>query len=454
MWALAAGVLALLVRLAFLFGNHRAPPNSDNVFYLQAGHGLYHGEGFPGNFLTPGYSLLIGLLEFLPGRVEDTVTIAQHLLGVALVVAILGAAWRHFGPGTALPAAGIAALTPVLVVHEHTILPDFLFGVLAFAGALALAEVCRREVAPTRLLVLVGVLFGLGTWVKSAGQFLLVATPLALAFSSRALRPTVKGSLVVAGALLVTISPWMVRNTIRFGSPSMSTQGGATLFNRAFEVDRLPIPTDAAYGDLAAQIKARIDPSSGDRLTSIFAQAVQNERGLADDDSWAAERHLALVAIRRHPFDYAGGTLRQLRRHHGDLNRFEGSDALLAELDRTQPPVPRSVVARAWDVARVVSDVWWVVSLNALAGLLLLFVGPPGSRRAAAALLAVWLSINLGTALAHGGMWRYSIQVAPIAWILGSGGIAAFVSAVRAVAAPRLAGYGSRLDRPRCKRHG
>jgi hypothetical protein len=70
----------------------------------------------------------------------------------------------------------------------------------------------------------------------------------------------------------------------------------------------------------------------------------------------------------------------------------------------------------------MLSDVWWLLSLNTLAGLLLLFSRDRRTRTAAAGLTGVWISIAVGTVLAHGGLWRYAIQLAPITWMLGSAG--------------------------------
>jgi hypothetical protein len=52
-------------------------------------------------------------------------------------------------------------------------------------------------------------------------------------------------------------------------------------------------------------------------------------------------------------------------------------------------------------------------------------VGEERSRRAAGALLSVWLVLTLGTVLTHGELWRYSMQLAPIVWMLGSAGAVA-----------------------------
>src|SRR4051812_3750405 len=86
--ALLAGA-ALVVRLPFLLGEHQVAYRSDARVYLQLAHGLFHGQGFQDqHFWTPGYPAVEAVLELLPGRAVDAVTVTQHLLGVAVVVTV------------------------------------------------------------------------------------------------------------------------------------------------------------------------------------------------------------------------------------------------------------------------------------------------------------------------------------------------------------------------------
>jgi 4-amino-4-deoxy-L-arabinose transferase-like glycosyltransferase len=422
--------VALFVRLPFLFGEHYPAPGPDSPAYLKTADDLVHFEYHEFAFFTPGYPFFIAALQLLPGRPEDAVTIAQHLLGAGVVVAILAVAWRYFGKPAALIASGLAALTPILVAHEHAILADFLFGTVVFAGAIALAEAARRGRMAFGLLILTGVLFGIATWVKPAGQALVLAAPLAMAFATRDLRRAVRRSAVVILVMGATISPWIIRNATYLDTPVMSQQGNATLFNRAFEVDRLPIPTDQEHGRLAEDVQRRISDEPGARLTSAFKFAAMAEHDLTSDQVLTVQRRLALVAIRRHPGAYVEGTARATARSVRDINEFEGSEQLLKELDRTEPPFPRAVTDAAWDVARPLTEAWWLLSLNTLGGLLVLFIGKREQRNAAAAFLSVWLTLTLATALSHGGLWRYSIQLAPITWILASAGVVIIVSSL------------------------
>jgi 4-amino-4-deoxy-L-arabinose transferase-like glycosyltransferase len=431
-WALFFAALALLVRLPLSFGRHEVLAGTDSAYYLVLANHLLNGRGFPGeHFYTPGYPAFMAALEALPGRREDAITIGQHLIGVAVVVAVLLVAWRYFGRAPALLAATLAAITPVMVVQEHVLFPDFLFGVVVLAGAIALAEAVRRERPSIPLLVTAGVLFGLATYVKGSGQFLVVAAPFALVFATRDLRATLKGSAVVAAALVLTIAPWILRNEAQFGYPSMSNQGGMTLFNRVFDVDRQLVPTDAEHGRFVRDVQVRTlaeDPTA--RTVFPVREALIHERGLTSDEAIEVELRLARAGIADHPFTYVKGTFRQVGRLMKDMNRFEGSGEVREELDRTDPPVPSSLTTAAWEAARPLASAWWLLSLNGVAGLLMLFFGTRRSRNAAAALISVWLAIAFGTAMAHGGLWRYSVQLAPITWMLGSAGLAILVSSV------------------------
>jgi 4-amino-4-deoxy-L-arabinose transferase-like glycosyltransferase len=437
-WAGVFGVAALIVRLPFFFGTHHSVL-PDEPKYLKLADGLLHGSFAGEHFWTPGYPVVEATLGLLPGRTQDAVIVTQHLLGIAVVMAVVLAAGRYFGKPAALMAGALAALSPILVIHEHTMLPDFLFGVLLLTGGLILAEAIRRDPVSVRLLVATGVTFGIATWLKSAGQPLFLSALPALLFATHSLRRAVIGTAVVGLALLVTISPWIVRNAVKFDLYSMSNQPNETLFFRAFDVDGLPIPVDQKYGPFAEAIRKRRAAEPPEvRIRSAIAFEFHyglTARGVSDDDARAAEGNLAKVAIRRHPGRYLTNTVREFGRGVQKLDQFTGDDRVLGGLDLTRPPVGSATTTAIWNAARPVYDVWWLLSLSLAAGLLALFAGPRRSRNAAAALISVWLVVLIGTAFGHGADWRYSAQLAPITWILASAGISILVSAVLASAA-------------------
>ncbi|MEA2375184.1 MAG: hypothetical protein QOD53_1647 [Thermoleophilaceae bacterium] len=430
-WAIFFALAAFVVRFPFLFGRHSPPPGDDAFVFLDLANGLVHGKGFQGHhFWTPGYPAFEAALQIVPRRWEDAIVIVQHLLGVGVTVAVLLGAWRWFGRAVALMAASLVGFTPMLVIHEHTLLPDFLFGTIVLAGAAVLVEAVRRDPPPLRLLVLVGVLFGAATWVKPAGQFLLFAAPPALLFATRDWRRTLKGSALVALVLVLVVSPWIVRNAIDFNLVQMSDQGDRTLFYRVFGVGELPIPTDSADGRFVAAAYARTASQNPAAREHAVNEALKTERGKDEDGAGKLERELALTAIARHPLDYVADSGRFLSDDLGLTRSFEGKNALLTELNATNPPFPKLFPRKLWALAHALVAVWWVVSLHALAGLLALFTGPPERRRATAALVSVWLALSLGTVLTHGGLWRYSVQTASIVFMVGSAGAVIVISAV------------------------
>ena len=341
-WVAVVTGVAVLVRFPFLFGPHEVPPDSDDEFFLRVADRLLHGDGDPGHFWMPGYMTFEAIVGLLPGRTADAMTILQHLLGVGVCVGMLVVAWRWFGRVPAVVASLLAAASPMLVVHEHRLLPDFLFGVVVCAGAVALAVAVRAETPRTRLLVLAGVLFGLAVWVKAAGVFLVAAAPLALLLVTRSPKSALRGGAVAAVALVITISPWLVRNWERYGDPHLTVQGGQTLFYRVFEVDGTPLPDDSADARFARRVQARI-PEGAD-LYYEFMRASIRERGQTDDEAFHVEGRLALQGVREHPGSYLVGTAREFEEPARHIRWSDRRYELLAGLSEPTPlsPVPRS----------------------------------------------------------------------------------------------------------------
>jgi hypothetical protein len=430
--AALAGI-ALTVRLPLIFSRHEIEPGDQAEFYFLAASSISSGDGFPSEFWTPGYAALIALLDLLPGREEDAVIVVQHLLGAGLAVAVFFAARRWFGLLTAAPAAVLVALSPGLLIQEQTPLPDYVFGVFIFAGALLLAEACARGGDATRLLIAAGVMFGVAAWLKPAGEFLFVAAPAALLFATRAWRPALRGSAIVAGVMLVTISPWLVRNAVWHDHAGMSNQSGATLFNRAFEVSTLPIPPGEEHGALARRVRAEVsrmprdDPNA--RFHAIFHRALIDEAGLGDQEAWDEQRAMALHAIWTYPKAYTTDNPRLVADSFEDITEFYGHLQLEDEL--AAGVVPERMASGYVAGVRALVKGWWILCLHGLAVLLVLVSGDRRRRAAAVALISVWLAMTLGTVLSHGGLWRYSMQLAPLTLMLVSAGGAILVASVR-----------------------
>ncbi|MFL5781975.1 MAG: glycosyltransferase family 39 protein [Thermoleophilaceae bacterium] len=415
-----------------MFGRHEATPGGDSAGYLQLAASIVHGRGFGDGYRTPGYPLLLAALDPLPGRPEDAVVAIQHMLGVGLVAAVVLIAWRSFGRGAALMAGALAAATPALVYVEHAILTDFAFAVALLAGALALERALDHP-ARLRPLILTGIAFGIAALLRPVGEFLVVAPVIALAYRLRRPRAVLRGSAVAGLAMLVVVAPWVIRNAVVIDRPTLSVMGGDTLFVRAFEVDGLPIPADTATGRLAANAVRR-QPAARPVVAVTAALARRGDSRLAILD---AEGAVAITAIRRAPFTYLGGTVRETSRMSldsrlvGQAANAPANDTFLRFPVPGHTPLPVRGSTTVWSATRPLAGLWRLLSLHGFAAVLVLFLGDPRARRACVAFGSVWLAVAVGTALGRGALTRYAIELAPITWILGSAGAVHLIVALR-----------------------
>src|SRR4051794_1747912 len=231
----AVAALAAVVRLPLLFDRYDDAFAPDSALYLSLADGLRSGLHFPTDYRGPGYPAFVALAHVLPGRVEDMAILLQHALGAGMAAAIVAVGWRWFGPVAGVAAGVVAAVSPVVLNVEHDVLPDTVFCAVVLAATIALATAATRRPVSYRLLVAAGVLFGLAAYVKPNAQAFALVAIVPLAVATRSLRATLAGSAVVAGALVLTIVPWVVRNGVRYDHYSMSAQGGDALFLRAFD---------------------------------------------------------------------------------------------------------------------------------------------------------------------------------------------------------------------------
>jgi hypothetical protein len=442
-WIVAVGAVALAVRLPLIATSAGASYSGDTAEYMRFADQLLDGR-FATTYRMPGYPLFVAAMGLLPGSRVAAIVTAQHVIGVALVCLIVAAGWRFFGRVTGIVAGLLAALTPVMLGLEHTMEPDFLFGAIVFVGACAMAEALRRSEPSLRLLAIAGAAFAAATYVKPVGQVLPAAALLALAVSTRSVRATLRGTCVVAGVMALLLIPWVVRNEVAYGLPTLSDQGGQTLFKRMFDVDHAPIPTSTADGRLIARIAAEKQLRAPRAELNDYAVGALRARGLSGHESVALEGRVARTAIAAEPLGYLADTGPHVWRALTDLNSFSYADLNGDENASSLGPAHRSrLVAVGVDVwfwpVRALAWVWWILSLGALSALLVL--ARRSGRPAAAALVAVWLVIALATAVTHGGHRRYSAQVAPEVWIVGSAGAALVVQLLASRLRPRRGGH-------------
>jgi 4-amino-4-deoxy-L-arabinose transferase-like glycosyltransferase len=144
---------------------------------------FFFGSTDAGNTITvdkpPASLWLMALSARVFGVSSWSILVPQALMGVGTVALLYAAVRRVSGPGAALVAGGLFALTPVVVLMFRFNNPDALLVLLMVAAAYTVVR--ALEGGRTRWLVMAGVLIGFAFLTKTA-QALLPVPGLALAY--------------------------------------------------------------------------------------------------------------------------------------------------------------------------------------------------------------------------------------------------------------------------------
>jgi hypothetical protein len=257
----AAAVAGFVLRLAFglIYWNAR-PLTHDEREYLAlaanvaAGRGLVYDESFETGTgqqfgRAPGYPLFLAAIGAGGDAVAATplrVKVAQAVLGAAGVWLIGLLALRAGSERTGVTAACLAAIYPPLVSMPSYVLSETLYSAVALASALtfqgAASPGARARAAGARTAV-AGALCGAGALIRPAMLFFL---PLAAVWLVVKRRYTL--ALVLAGAALLVIVPWTVRNIRVYDRfVLIASEGGVTFWTGNH-------PLAIGEGDLAANL--------------------------------------------------------------------------------------------------------------------------------------------------------------------------------------------------------
>jgi hypothetical protein len=366
--------------------------------------------------------------------------VIQHLAGVLLAPAVFLVGDRYFGRIAGAFAGVVAALAPAMTLVEHHVIPDFALALLILAAVVAICELAIRPAIHLRIAAVAGVLIGLAALTKPSGQVLIAVVPIVVAFATRSWRETLRASAVALAAALALVGPWVVYNAVRFDHATVSSQAGTTLWLRAFDQDKYPVPTDTDDGRFAKgvydQRLAQLTPAQRDDTTDTYV-AVFNAflaRGDSIYDANSALGSIAREAIHDHLGSYTTGTLRNGAEYSTDNFDFDDAKAAyLADTHDLAVDHPRYITTRAaWTAADVLATIGWIAAGGLLAAPALIFAGPRRSRIAALAMLSAWLAIAVAGSLTNFVEARFAAQIAPLQWLLEGAVIGLVVTAIAA----------------------
>jgi 4-amino-4-deoxy-L-arabinose transferase-like glycosyltransferase len=187
---------------------------ADGDGYVRIGGVL---EGTPTAEFPPLFPAVLAIVDTFGGEAVTTQRLFTSVLGVGTVVLVGLAGRRVRGPAVGLVAAGGAAVYPMLFQVDGALMAESLYAVLV-AGFLYATYRAIDEPAVLLDWVLAGALVGLAALTRTEGLLLLpvVLVPAALRWGgpSWRSRATVLGAATVA--VLVVVTPWIVRNGLAF----------------------------------------------------------------------------------------------------------------------------------------------------------------------------------------------------------------------------------------------
>jgi 4-amino-4-deoxy-L-arabinose transferase-like glycosyltransferase len=453
-WLLVIGLLAAIPRVPLLFASSSL--GGDAIGYQALALHLLHGTpvdttgdwagSFAGSygplslFRPPGYPLFVALCNLL-GSPVHTAQVINHLLGIALVVAVAAVTWDYFGKLAGILSGVVAGLSPLMLASERLVVPDPMFGIPVFTGAVLIIVALNRHPIDYRFLAVAGVTFGLATYIKPSGELLLLAAPVPLVIATRSLRQTIYGSVVVAVGLGLTVAPWCARNWIVYGTPAFSTAGNITLFRAVFcrnghaAASDLQIPESSTQDRLVARLVADSARVRGATCEYYVLKRLP-AYGIGSPRRENLELSLAVSAIEDQPVPYVRTVMGNLRTFVSQTTRESFfPNGIPGEANYTAVINPEVTLYAVWRVLTA-------VGLFALA----LLFAPRRQRVAAVCLLSVWAVIALGTSASTVLTDpRYAASVLPEFWITATAGTVFVAQTAWSVLTERFTGTGVSL---------
>jgi hypothetical protein len=317
----------------------------DSFTYLAPARNLLHGLGFTTGdgivetLRTPGYPLLLAAF----GLHLTPVIVFQHLLNVALAVAIYVFVMRRLGSRVmAMAAAILFAIDTPTLHYANKILTETLFTVILFI-VFALAVYARK-------LPLAGLLTGVLVLIRPVAivYFVVVAICLAL---RRVRARTI--AIYVALSLVLPLG-WALRNFHHTGVFTVSSISGVNLLTyRA--AGALAIEDN---GDFDADLADEIQGLHGDADSEIEAKLhIADAEELPDAVRSRCYSQIAWRVLRQHPRAAVMLTLRGLL-----VNLFDSRWEAMESVSR----FPADIVRRALDAFTAAVFVFAVIGAFAL----------------------------------------------------------------------------------------
>lgn len=311
------GVVALLIRLAFLY---RVPVilTGDSQSHYLPGYDLVFGGQFdPELRRPPGYALFVAGVIAVLGEELRGLAFAQHLLGVGLALLTYTLGRLTFGRAAGFLAGLLVAFNGALILSGQSVMTETLFTALLLATLLLLLLAGKRGSWPWALAG--GLLLGVTSLTRPVAQALVLLVPLAFFLYSqpgRRVGPVVRGSALVGLGFALVLVPWMLRNLAEHGTMSAAGGLGRSMIARTIKYDEgfFDQSKPVVEGDFKSEVRSFI---RGKRNTIRSSRSVRStqaglmkEYGLTQAQSDRLMRQVATDVILENPGYYVVGSLK------------------------------------------------------------------------------------------------------------------------------------------------
>ena len=227
--------LSLILRLIWIMFLDPEPRliGGDGPFYLQVGDQVARGLGLtygndPVAVVGPVYPAYLAFLQIVFGF-ENVVVAArfgQALMGACLTLLVFDLGRRCIRSEVGIAAAVLLSVDLRFIVESGSVSTESLLTILLMLSIWLYVVAIERD--NIRIWILVGVSTGITTLTRGIVQLLPLIFLLHLFLLRKELRIWRSWACLVSGFAIV-VTPWIVRNWVLFGSPTI-VQGGAAHF--------------------------------------------------------------------------------------------------------------------------------------------------------------------------------------------------------------------------------
>lgn len=232
-------IIQLLFTIPIFYNNNRALlPFGDAIRYNRLARNLIENHTYsrdsippyhPEVFVPPGYPAFIAFFYILLGKNLISIIIIQIILSCLTGFLTFLFAKEYINNQKIAFLVGILfGLSPNIAFHSTNLISESLFTLL-LSLALYLLLISFRKQKESYLL-LVGFIFGLATYVRTIAIYFPILIFVISVIWHKKLRVRLAGVLGFIIIYLVTLAPWIIRNSIVFKKPIFATTAVVNIF--------------------------------------------------------------------------------------------------------------------------------------------------------------------------------------------------------------------------------